>query len=261
MVGKLLQHLLLASLLVTGISTGFCQDSGFPQDQALERGVELPWIVDTPDRDGLKRDTWYFLGYQAVAVGILYAMPESVSSWSDEQKSNYRMSDWWDNVTNPACDSDDFFINYVLHPYWGAAYFVRASERGYNPQSAFWYSVLLSSLYEFGFEALFEEPSVQDLIVTPTIGSLVGYYFMHTRNDIRMHTASSGHTTTGQKWVMVLTDPLGALNRQVDKLFGRETSLQVYPYFYTKYAVAGHGGTTVRWEQDPTIGLSFHVRW
>jgi len=72
------------------------------------------------DREGLKRDTWYFLGYQAAAVVILYAMPESVTGWTDEQKSNYSLSIWWDNVRNPTWDSDDFAINYILHPYWGA---------------------------------------------------------------------------------------------------------------------------------------------
>ena len=119
------------SLLLMGASVGLCEE-----EQPLE--FEVAWRTNTPDRDGLNRDTWYFLGYQFVAIGILYAMPESVTGWTDEQKSNYRISDWWNNVTNPACDSDDFFINYVTHPYWGAAYHVRARERGYDARSAFW---------------------------------------------------------------------------------------------------------------------------
>ena len=254
-------HFVFLSLLVTSTSIGFCEDADFPRGEESSLEFELAWSTDTPDRDGLKRDTWYFLGYQVAAIGILYAMPESVTGWTDEQKSNYSISDWWNNVTNPGCDSDDFFINYVTHPYWGAAYYVRASERGYDSRGAFWYSVLLSSLYEFGAEALFEEPSVQDLIITPTVGSLVGYYFMGVRNDIRAQSALSGHRTTGQKWVMVLTDPLGALNRQVDKLFGHETSLQIYPYFYAKQPVVRPDGATVQWKQDRVIGLRFRLRW
>jgi hypothetical protein len=254
-------HVVFLSLLVTSASIGFCEETEFPRGEESPLEFELAWSTDTPDRDGLKRDTWYFLGYQVAAIGILYAMPESITGWTDEQKSNYSISDWWNNVTNPGCDSDDFFINYVTHPYWGAAYYVRASERGYDSRGAFWYSVLLSSLYEFGAEALFEEPSVQDLIITPTVGSLVGYYFMGVRNDIRAQSALSGHRTTGQKWVMVLTDPLGALNRQVDKLFGHETSLQIYPYFYAKQPVVRPDGATVQWKQDRVIGLRFHLRW
>ena len=190
-----------------------------------------------------------------------HSEPESVSGWTDEQKSNYGFSDWWNNVTNPGCDSDDFFINYVTHPYWGAAYYVRASERGYDSRGAFWYAVLLSSLYEFGAEALFEEPSVQDLIVTPTVGSLVGHYFMGVRNNVRAQSASNGYRTTGQKWVMVLTDPLGALNRQVDKLFGHETSLQIYPYFYAQQPVIDPGASRIERSQERVIGLRVHLRW
>jgi hypothetical protein len=33
---------------------------------------------------------------------------------------------------------------------------------------------LLSGLYEFGLEALFERPSYQDLTVTPMAGALLG---------------------------------------------------------------------------------------
>ena len=256
-----LSDVLFLSILFTGTSTGFCEETNPPQDESLPFDFEVAWNADVPDRDGLKRDTGYFLGYQVVAVGILYAMPESVTSWTDEQKSDYSMSIWWDNVTHPGWDTDDFYINYVIHPYWGAAYYVRASERGYDRKSAFWYSVLLSSLFEFGAEALAEEPSIQDLIITPTLGSLLGHYFMGVRSDIRAQTASSGHRTTKQKWVMVLTDPLGSLNRQVDKLVGHETSLQVYPYFQTKRPVVGPGATTIGWEEDRVIGLAFHLRW
>ena len=48
-----------------------------------------------PDDSGLWRDTKYFLGYQFGAMAILYAMPESVSGWSSEQKKDYSFSDWW----------------------------------------------------------------------------------------------------------------------------------------------------------------------
>jgi len=254
-------HAVFLSLLVAGMSSGLCEDTGFPQGEEPSFDFELAWSTDTPDRDGLNRDTWYFLGYQVAAIGILYVMPESVSGWTDEQKSNYGFSDWWNNVTNPGCDSDDFFINYVTHPYWGAAYYVRASERGYDSRGAFWYAVLLSSLYEFGAEALFEEPSVQDLIVTPTVGSLVGHYFMGVRNNVRAQSASNGYRTTGQKWVMVLTDPLGALNRQVDKLFGHETSLQIYPYFYAQQPAIDPGASRIERSQERVIGLRVHLRW
>ena len=217
--------------------------------------------VDTRDRAGLRRDTWYFLSYQVATIGILYALPEGVSGWTDEQKSGYSMSIWWDNVTHPQIDSDDFYINYILHPYWGAAYFVRAQERGYTDMQSFWYAALLSSAYEFGAEALFEEPSIQDLIVTPIGGTLVGMYFMTVRDNIRKREAVLGHRTTKDKWLWVLTDPLGSLNRQFDKLFGWETEFHMRPYSYTRRREPGMQFDPVPWDEDRVYGIEIRFQW
>ena len=220
--------LTVVTWLMLAVANGVCQEID-------EFDLELPDAVDADahDRDGLKRDTLYFAGYQWVTIGILYIAPESVSGWTDEQKEGYDLSYWWDNVTHPQMDSDDFYINYILHPYWGAAYYVRARERGYNDREAFWYSVLLSSMYEFGAEALFEEPSIQDLVVTPVVGSMLGRYFMRVRSDIRERDDVLGNRSTKDKWLWTLTDPLGSLNQVVDRWMGRETELQVQPYRYT----------------------------
>ena len=229
----------------------------------LETGASAGIDAEFDARDwrGLRRDTGYFLAYQFAVIGILYIAPESVSGWSDEQKSEYSLSIWWDNVTNPAWDSDDYYINYLLHPYWGAAYFVRARERGFPASQAFWYSALLSALYEFGAEALFEQPSIQDLIVTPVFGSLLGSYFMKVRDNIHEGELARGYRTTGDKWVLVLTDPLGSLNRTFDRWFGwDETSVQLGPF----YRVRQPGTSESRKYPaipDPEFGIRFSVTW
>lgn len=247
---------LALALLPFAMATGRCEEI-----EAMDLDRSSLSAVDTRDRDGLKRDTWYFAGYQWVTIGLLYLAPESVSGWSDEQKSGYSMSIWWDNVTHPEMDSDDFYINYLLHPYWGATYFVRAQERGYGAKGAFWYSVLLSSMYEFGAEALFEEPSIQDLIVTPVFGSLLGRYFMHMRHDIREREELLGYRATRDKWLWVLTDPLGSLNSQVDRLLGRETQLQIQPYSYTLRSDQGFPLEPNRQDKEVIYGLQFHLQW
>jgi hypothetical protein len=245
--------------------TGFDSTSVGNEKQSCGSGPRLcdegDFETDSRDRAGLRRDSWYFLGYQVMAIGILYAMPESVSSWSSEQKEGYSMSIWWENVTHPQMDSDDFYINYILHPYWGAAYFVRARERGYNDMESFWYSALLSSVYEFGVEALFEEPSIQDLFVTPVAGSLVGMYFMNVRDNILEREIALGHRTTKDKWLWVLTDPLGSLNRGVDKLFGRQTDLQIRPYSFVRSRDPGMLFGQAPWDDERTYGIEFRLRW
>lgn len=172
----------------------------------------------SPDWPGLGRDTVYFLGYQFVAVGVLYVAPESFSRWSEEDKRNLGIKQWKANVRDPGWDDDSWTTNYLLHPYWGAAYYIRGRERGLEPMPAFWYSALLSALFEYGGEALLEKPSYQDLIVTPVAGALIGeYLFSPLRDRIR---AKPGRLTGSDKALWFVTDPLGTFNALVDRQSG-----------------------------------------
>ena len=223
--------------------------------------IEYTSEIEDRDRAGLRRDTMYFLAYQWVVIGLLYAAPESVSGWTDEQKDGYDMSIWWDNVTHPELDTDDFYINYILHPYWGAAYYVRARERGYDDRQAFWYSFMLSCIYEFGAEALFEESSIQDLIVTPVGGMLVGRYFMKVRDRVRDREMKLGYRRTRDKWIWVLTDPLGSMNNAVDRMIGRDVNLQFRPYRYVPRNGARSPLALQNLESEPVYGIQFHIEW
>ena len=178
--------------------------------------------AEKPDWRGIKWDTGYFLAYQFAAIAILYVMPESISGWDQDAKDNYDLSRWWDNVTNPVWDKDEWYVNYILHPYWGATYYIRARERGFNRVHSFWYSFLLSCLYEFGAEALFEPVSYQDLVVTPVAGSLVGeYMFTPLREWIRSKDQLYWYDKVG----LFFTDPLGVINESLNKLLGVNTSV------------------------------------
>ena len=137
------------------------------------------------------------------------------------------MKIWWENVSNPEWDKDDLFINYALHPYWGATYFVRAKERGFSDRESFYYSALLSTLYEFGVEAIFENPSIQDFFVTPIAGYYLGKYFLRIREDIRYKVAKTGKLSGRDKLVLALTDPLGSMNRYVDRKLGKDAQFDV----------------------------------
>ncbi|PUB85729.1 MAG: hypothetical protein B6D82_14185 [gamma proteobacterium symbiont of Ctena orbiculata] len=184
-----------------------------PRPYGFGRELNDTSPVDYP---GLRRDTAYFFGYQFFIVGLLYVMPEEVSSWSEEDKEEYNFSKWWDNVTGPRWDPDEWYLNYILHPYWGMTYYTRGRERGLTEMGAFWFSFTLSSIYEFGLEALFEPVSVQDVIFTPTLGAWLGWYLEDTRRSIKQQSSFS----TWDKTILIATDPLGTLNTMVDKLFG-----------------------------------------
>jgi hypothetical protein len=172
---------------------------------------------------GIQRDTAYFLGYQFVAVGTISLWPQEKTNYSNK----IGFDRWFRNVTNPHWDSDSAFVNYALHPYWGASYYIRARERGLARDQSFWYSALLSTIFEFGAEAMVERVSLQDLVVTPVLGSLLGEYVF---SPLRAHIRSKpGPLSPIDQAGLVLTDPLGSINSAVERVLGLETHLSLRP--------------------------------
>ncbi len=235
-----------------------------PRPVGLTYSFELP---GEPDRKGANKDTFYFVFSQFFVIGILYVMPEDLSGWTEEQKDDFSFSKWADNVTDITWDSDQWWINYILHPYWGGAYFVRATERGYDEDEAFWYSMMLSLIYEYGAEAIFETPSVQDIILTPGLGFFVGKYMMSLRNGIRAELRAGHELSTGDRVILFATDPLGAVNKGFDWMFGIEGD-----YMFSPFMVAPSGQVDLRrgdLDDRPRTavankivpGLQLNMRW
>jgi len=192
-------------------------DAGEAASQAVIAGDPAP------DWNGIWRDTGILFGSQFVAAGIIYFMPESVSNWSSEQKRN-TFKKYAENVFDPVVDKDQFYINYVLHPYWGATYYIRGRERGLGKVPSFVYSTLISAMYEFGVECFFEKPSIQDLIVTPAVGSLMGAFLFEPLRDLikrKQELHWYDHAA------LVVTDPVGVLSLGIEKLFGIKSTIMV----------------------------------
>jgi Domain of unknown function (DUF3943) len=180
------------------------------------------WIA-LGDWTGLGRDTALLVGYQALGIAFYYVMPESISKWSDEEKDNVSFSRWWDNFQNPQWDPDEWYVN-AGHAYFGAAYYIRARERGFGEVPSFVYAAFASFLYEFGIECFFERPSYQDMIITPVGGALLGaFVFEPLRNLVKAKAEL--------KWydhlLLVVSDPLGAANYVVERLLGIKSEILV----------------------------------
>jgi hypothetical protein len=177
-----------------------------------------------PDWAGIGRDTAFFMGAQVVSVAIIYATPDDFSLWQDKTVS---FDTWWENVqTAPVWDGDQWAINYLSHPYWGATYYIRARERGFGKLASVGYSALLSTLYEYGAEAFFETPSAQDLLVTPLLGSLVGALvfepirdWIKTKQEFRWYDQA----------LLIATDPLGTLSGIVELVVGIRSHILLQP--------------------------------
>ncbi len=147
------------------------------------------YLVYNPVKDPkrLLYNTGLFAGAALASFGILWVLPESFTNWDKDEMLDYGLINRWkDNVTaGPVWDEDDFFLNWIMHPWSGGVYYMSARGSGYNKWESFAYTAIMSTFFwEYGIEAFAEIPSWQDLLITPIIGSLVGEQFFRWKGKI-----------------------------------------------------------------------------
>lgn len=125
---------------------------------------------------------------------VLECLPEDATTWNRAELRDVPLfKRWRDHVLKegPEWDHDKFYFNYILHPYAGAAYFMSARSCGFNFWKSTLYCTIISTVgWEFGIEAFMERPSIQDIFVTPIVGSCIGEGFYRLKrwlvsNDYR----------------------------------------------------------------------------
>ncbi len=179
----------------------------------------------TNNEKNLTNDTRNMAIAMAGFMGILWAMPESFTKWDKKaisESKNGIFMQYADNIKRgPVVDKDDWAVNFIGHPVAGAAYYTMARHAGFSRAESFGYSVLMSTFFwEYGFEALAEIPSIQDLILTPVIGALLGELFYTWEMKIR----ENGGTLMGSKKLgslaMVLLNPAGSISDGINNMLG-----------------------------------------
>lgn len=141
----------------------------------------------TQSEKKILEDTLYLQGFMISTIGILYLLPESITKWDPEEANNDNLSQKWrDNISDgPVIDEDEFAINYIGHPVSGAIYYSMARNDGFDPFESFMFSFIMSSfVWESGYEAFAEIPSIQDLISTPIVGALMGEYMFYLEKKL-----------------------------------------------------------------------------
>ena len=150
-------------------------------------------VVYPPARRDWKRlglTTSMYAGATVIAFGVLWVMPESVTNWDKEEMKEKGLAwKWKENVkAGPVWDEDDWVLNWITHPYSGGVYYMTSRSAGFTPLESFGYSVIMSTFFwEYGIEAFAEVPSIQDLIITPVVGSVVGEGFFLAKKSILRH--------------------------------------------------------------------------
>lgn len=181
---------------------------------------------------------WKRLWYNTIALGsafvgtllVLECLPEDATSWNRAELQDVPLfKRWYNHVIDKGVewDHDKFYFNYILHPYAGGVYFMAARSCGFNFWQSLLYCTIVSNVgWEYGIEAFMERPSIQDLFVTPIIGSCVGEGFYR----IKRHIVDRNYTLWGSavlgNIVAFLVDPVnefvGFLDRNPARRVARE---------------------------------------
>ncbi|MDO7253549.1 DUF3943 domain-containing protein [Helicobacter cappadocius] len=157
-----------------------------------------------------------YLGTSAGILGIglivgitgLYLMPESVTNWDRER---FGLRSWVQDVSiAPAVDNDNFWLNGVAHPYFGAVYYLQPRKAGYSwPESVLFSFMTSAFFWEYGIEAFVEIPSWQDLIYTPAMGSIFGEIFYQLTRYIQSNNGELFGSRILGYTLIALMDPIG----------------------------------------------------
>lgn len=175
------------------------------------RAPEDPPPLPPPPPYHTARAAAYTVGAGVVIFGVLMMLPEDITGWSAQDRSWEGLQDEWRDfkrhVSNPPVwDSDHWFFNYVGHPYVGMHTYLMERNHGMSPLRGFLFSTAASVAFEYGIEAWAEPPSLQDLLTTSPIGSLLGELNYQLTRELRR-----GGLTLPEKIVITVVNPIHVL--------------------------------------------------
>lgn len=200
---------------------------------------------------------WAYLGTSAMltitgslaGAGILFLMPESVTKWDKEDIKNLGTNYLRKVKSGPVVDKDEWWLNWITHPYWGAVYYLQTRRAGFNWGFSTFYSFLCSTFFwEYGIEAFAETPSWQDLVVTPALGSLFGELFYLGINYIQNNNSELFGSKFLGGLMLFLMDPIGFVIQ--DLKLGKAIGIKNTQDFQSFYLPKKDGITfvaTYRW--------------
>lgn len=103
----------------------------------------------------------------------------------------------------PVWDRDSISWNYGVHPVMGSFSYLAYRNKGGHWAEAFAGAAINSAIYEYLIAGGTQQPSINDLIVTPVLGSLLGEGFYQLKKKL----LKDQHLNFIEKVVITVTDP------------------------------------------------------
>ncbi len=190
-----------------GWTAGIAVQPQWPQPPPGDvlRGVRN-W--DSPYGKRFLRGTLIITGTEVASGVVLALLPSKYTKWDDTalQRGSANLKRAW--TEPPVWDHDVFFHNWMGHPYAGALYYNMMRSQGGTPLQSVGFTLFQTVMWEYVIEAVAEQPSIQDLVVTPVVGSLIGELFHHWSLAI----VRKGNLNLGQKALVFFLNPSYVIN-------------------------------------------------
>jgi len=208
---------------------------------AFDRNLKIP-VINLPDTFLPKKSIvpllrnehagiWKKIGRAELFIGgaelfgitVLMLTPKEVTGWSPDWTQ-----DAWRNMKRslsnpPVWDDDDWQLNYIGHPVAGSYYYNSLRSQNASIFHSFLFATAQSFIWEFFIEATAEKPSIQDLIVTPIAGAILG----ESTHRLTMNMRKNGFNFFEKVFVLIF-NPLFVLNNGFGPRFNPVRQNQVY---------------------------------
>ena len=181
--------------------------------------INLPDTLPTQSNVALLRNEnagiWKKVGRAELLIGgaelfgitVLMLSPKEVTGWSPDWTQ-----DAWRNMKRslsapPVWDDDDWQLNYIGHPVAGSYYYNSLRSQNASIFHSFLFATAQSFIWEYFIEATAEKPSIQDLIVTPIAGAILG----ESTHRLAMNMRRNGFNFF-EKVFVIIFNPLFVMN-------------------------------------------------
>ena len=163
-------------------------------DHALRSLAGADQPVQAPDGFGkMFLEGWSLIaGVEAALLTVTLLMPSSFTGWEFDdglvQDGLQHLGEAWSRP--PVWDTDHWFHNFVGHPYGGSVYYNTVRVKGATPAQSFFFAGAMSLWWEYALEGMAERPSIQDIVITPVAGALLGEFVHRTTVHMRANGTS-----------------------------------------------------------------------
>jgi hypothetical protein len=241
-----------ACLVASLVSSPWAAGSDYEGFAAERRAPSSPGD-DRKPRPDLTYPILYTLTLDAIGFASFNALDDDCTGYSQPSLRNFKQA----FSRGPQSDDDAWYWNYAGHPLWGSEVYLRARAQECTPLGSFLFGVTASLVWEFLLESWSQQPSTQDLIITPVAGGLLGELrFQAKRRLLATDTASS-------RTLAVVVDPLQSVAEWIGRAFGqdwREPAFRHLPVTTCKSRSGPLFTTSLSWNRGrPTLAVNGHV--